>query len=294
VKKKIIIRITGGLGNQFFIYNYYLFLKQRFPNSEIRFDKTPYFKLFSNEKNDFHVKYKINYVLDLFYDLNYINKLSAKIVYNIAKWNKRCFKSPMLPMLMQEEDIKDDPGVLEKYDRVVISGHFISRKYLVDEPVSYSKSIKLNETQKQMLKEIQNQNSVSIHIRGDQYLTHSKVILEYAPIQKEYYQKAIEYINTKIKDPVFYVFTNDMEFSRSVLNGEHSELIFADKNTEVVDFHLMSNCKNNIIINSTFSWWAAYLNQHKNKIVVAPKAWSGEVVVNPDYNALPLEDWIKL
>lgn len=293
MKKKIVIRITGGLGNQFFIYNFYLFLKQRFPDSEIRFDRTPYFKLFSNERNDFCVKYKVNYVLDLFYELNYLNKLSSKIVYNIGKWNKRYFKSTFLPMLVHESDLNEDPGILEKYNYVVISGHFISRKYLVGEQAAYLKAIKLDQRQEKMLTDIKNNNSVSVHIRGGQYLTHAKVILEYSPINKDYYQKAIKYIRSKTENPVFYVFTNDPEFSRSVVKAENSELIFVNDNTETVDFYLMSHCKHNIVINSTFSWWAAYLNSTKNKIVVAPKVWSGEVIVNSEYDELPLEDWIK-
>ncbi len=199
----------------------------------------------------------------------------------------------MLPMLIHEADLREDSNILEKYNYMVLSGHFISRKYLVSDPGTYSRSLKLNVRQERMLKDIKNKNSVSIHIRGGQYLTHSKVILEFAPVQKEYYQKAIEHIRSKIKDPAFYVFTNDQEFSRSLLKGENSELIFVDKNTEAVDFFLMSECKNNIIINSTFSWWAAYLNKDHNKIVVAPKTWSGEVVVNPEYDKLPMENWIK-
>ncbi len=294
MKKKIVIRVTGGLGNQFFVYNYYLGLKKRYPEHKIQFDKTPYFKLFSNERNDFSVKYNVNYILDFFYDLEYINKISGKIIYNIAKWNRKYLKSSILPMLALESDVNANANFFEKYDYVVLLGHFISRKYLNSNDLKYSKRIELNDRQGQALNDIRNRNSVSLHIRGGQYVNEGKIKSEYAGISKEYYEKAINYIKSKIENPLFFVFTNDPVFSKSVLSSLDSGLIFIEKNTEVVDFILMSNCKNNIIINSTFSWWAAFLNQNSDKIVVAPKVWSGEIVVNPEYNGLPMEDWIKL
>ena len=92
----------------------------------------------------------------------------------------------------------------------------------------------------------------------------------------DYYTKAIERICSLVPNPKFYVFTNDLDWTKEHLKLNH-RMVFVDhstfKDADLFDFHLMSQCKNNIIANSTFSWWAAWLNEYAEKRVVAPSKW---------------------
>lgn len=117
------------------------------------------------------------------------------------------------------------------------------------------------------------ENSVSVHIRRGDYLLrkHSKI---HGLCSLEYYLQAIQFIKSKSKDPVFYFFSDDIPWARE--NFCNPSYKFVDCNSgsnSCLDLYLMSQCKHNIIANSTFSWWGAWLNRNKEKIVVAPSVW---------------------
>ena len=91
----------------------------------------------------------------------------------------------------------------------------------------------------------------------------------------EYYQNAIEEVVSKVENPTFFVFSDDIAWAEQNLKIAYP-IIFvghndADKNYE--DLRLMSECQHNIIANSSFSWWGAWLNQNPSKIVIAPQSW---------------------
>jgi hypothetical protein len=135
-----------------------------------------------------------------------------------------------------------------------------------------------------LLNIILNNNSVSIHIRRGDY-KKSKMMLD-----KSYYKKAIELISGKISNPIWIVFSDDIEYVKSNYNF-NGDVLFVDGSYGLEDFEqliLMSKCKNNIIANSTFSWWGAWLNQNENKYVVAPDKWFAN-----QKNIVP-KSWIKI
>jgi hypothetical protein len=133
---------------------------------------------------------------------------------------------------------------------------------------------------------IQKSESISIHIRRGDFDATSR-------LEMEYYNKAINYLDKKIKNPLFLVFSNDI--SRCKANLYHlSNVIFVDRNNandSYRDMILMSQCKHNIIANSTFSRRGAYLNQNPQKIVIAPKKW---LRYTNNLNDLLPPKWIKL
>jgi hypothetical protein len=108
-----------------------------------------------------------------------------------------------------------------------------------------------------------------------------------------YYQKAIEYIKSQVKTPVFYIFSDDIEWVKSnLLLDKNTVFVGHNKGTESYnDMHLMSLCKHHIIANSSFSWWGAWLNASPNKIVVAPKKWFAS---NQNDQDLIPRSWVKL
>ena len=127
--------------------------------------------------------------------------------------------------------------------------------------------------------------SVSIHIRRTDYVTSNG----YHPVQTlEYYKKALDIIGDY--DNLF-VFSDDIKWCRE--NLKFDNIIFVEGSSEIEDLCLMSLCKNNIIANSSFSWWGAWLNVNPDKKVIAPKKWFGpQTSLNDDY-IIPT-DWIKI
>ena len=119
-----------------------------------------------------------------------------------------------------------------------------------------------------LVEEMQNCTSVSIHVRRGDYLGGFPVMDE------KYFFPAMEYFANKYENVRFYVFSNDLVWCREHLKGE--QMVFVDWNTgkdSLFDMWLMTQCKHNIIANSSFSWWGAWLNQHEGKEVVAPNLW---------------------
>lgn len=158
----------------------------------------------------------------------------------------------------------------------------------------YRFALPLDEKNKQIAKEITTEeNSVSIHIRRGDYLKHSI----YAGICTiEYYQRAVEYIKQHIKGSLhFYIFSDDIAWCKvhiGTILGESSHT-YIDWNhgpDSYKDMQLMALCRHNIIANSSFSWWAAWLNEHHNNIVIAPSRWQQ----TDNVNQIQMPQWTLL
>ena len=116
--------------------------------------------------------------------------------------------------------------------------------------------------------------AVSLHIRLGDYTTPVNKEFFGGICTEEYYKNAVEYIKQKYENPKFFIFSNGEGNITEVLPDIDYELVnINDENTGWADMYLMSQCKHNIIANSSFSWWGAWLNQNENKTVVAPQKW---------------------
>ena len=132
-----------------------------------------------------------------------------------------------------------------------------------------------------------NQNSVSIHVRRGDYLKH-KNLQTHGLCSLDYYKKAIDYLLDQKSNLNFFVFSDDLEWCKN--NFDFVQNIFYCEGSPIEDFILMSSCKYNIIANSSFSWWSAFLNQNQNKIIIYPNNW----FVNNDLKIYTPEDWIMI
>jgi SAM-dependent methyltransferase len=122
-------------------------------------------------------------------------------------------------------------------------------------------------TNLELIKEIGEANSVSIHSREGDYITAG-----FPVCGAEYYQRAMAYIEARIDHPRYFVFADNVQYAKSVI-GEKENIRYITHNhgeKSYRDMQLMSLCKHNIIANSSFSFWGAYLNKNKNKLVVVP------------------------
>lgn len=183
------------------------------------------------------------------------------------------------------------------------SGVFQSEKYFKDvceevrrafvfHPFDNGKNLML---QNKMAQE----NSVAIHIRKGNDYQNGEPYINTCTI--EYYSKAIEYIKERVQNPVFYVFTDNPKWVEKNLAGI-VDYTLVDWNPAVgkgnhYDMQLMSCAKHNIIANSTYSWWGAWLNSNPYKIVVGPKQWFNPLCAKfnkvKDLKIIP-DSWIKI
>lgn len=153
--------------------------------------------------------------------------------------------------------------------------------------------IPLSGLNQQLAYELATINAVSLHVRRGDYVSEKKNADVMAVCSIAYYEKAIAYIAARVKNPTFYIFSDDIAWVKKNLSIPFSyKYVNHNRSKESYrDMQLMSLCKHHIIANSSFSWWGAWLNPNKTKIVVAPKSWF--VNGNDAKDLTPLE-WTKL
>lgn len=136
-------------------------------------------------------------------------------------------------------------------------------------------------------------NAISLHIRRGDYVTDTKTGSIMSVCGRNYYERAVSYIGNQISNPIFYVFSDDMDWVRDNVRIDYPS-VYIDNNKGLdsyIDMQLMSLCKHHVIANSSFSWWGAWLNPCAEKIVVAPKVWFRND--NNDSDLIPSE-WVRL
>ncbi len=269
----IIIRIMGGLGNQLFQYVFGRTLSLKY-NSSVYFDIADYSRKTTNISREFELK-KFPKIKAKFYDSVLMRSLvQMKLIEKIKEDNY-------------------DNFVYKKYSYkpIYLSGYWQSLKYFKEFENIIRQELDLKEpNQSDCIKEIKENNSVAIHVRLTDYLSINNVNI-YTQLAENYYKNSIDLIKTKIDDPSFFIFSDDIESAKQIFANLKENLTFVEKNiNSIYDFQLMKICKHNIIANSTFSWWAAWLNQNKGKVVVAPKRWNTDKSIEDLYP----EDWILI
>ena len=263
----IIVKILGGLGNQMFCYAYAQSLRQK--GFDVKIDISEY-KV--NKFREFQLN-KFKFELPLSTKEENQKIFSNSVFYKIFKNTRLDFSKKI-----REKKFFFDENLLTIKDNSYVVGYFQSEKYFKSlekilvkhftlKPAlsSYSEKIK---------RKIQNSNNtVSIHVRRGDFL-NSKNVKVHGLCNLQYYQKSINYLEDKFSKLEYYIFSDDIKWCRDNLKIDNS--IFIDSHKKRIpheDLYLMSLCKNNIIANSSFSWWGAWLNRNVQKIVIAPKLW---------------------
>lgn len=179
-----------------------------------------------------------------------------------------------------------DENFLSTSSNVYLQGFWMSWRYFSKYDTIIRRDFTFRHNMVERLKsfaaKLQNETSVSLHIRRTDFAAPGMLQLK-GLLPPSYYGKAIELLQSKFSDAVFYIFSDDLNWVKENIQVENVQLKFIDKSvasSPLDDFYLLSQCRHNIIANSTFSWWAAYLNNNPDKIVVAPKKW----YVHPSIN----------
>jgi hypothetical protein len=286
-----IVKITGGLGNQMFQYAFLLALENHF-NELILVDVSAY-------RNPKERKFELDTIFEI--DLNIadskdIRKLSYYFNnYYINRVVKKIFKNKKTEYFEKGFWAFDDTVFDDSINKYYI-GYWMNIFYFqnINDKIRKSFKFKLPQDKKnqQILSNIKNKDSVSIHVRRGDYLQiEGQLICGF-----DYYKSAINFIIQSMESPSFYIFSEDIAWCRANLGSLFGILdnYFIDWNTggnSYVDMQLMAACNHNIIANSTFSWWGAYLNNNPNKIVVASKDWANHCRNEAGH---VLGDWIIL
>jgi hypothetical protein len=160
---------------------------------------------------------------------------------------------------------------------VLMSGYFQNERYFkhIEQEIreDFTFGYPLEGKNKMMERQLDNCRPVAVHIRRGDYVQNTNAASNFVTCGKSYYERAVDYVLGKVDNPVFYIFSDDFDWVRKNLNFENHLVTFVDWNKgdkNYIDLQLMSLCKHNIIANSSFSWWGAWLNANPDKVVVGP------------------------
>ncbi len=296
MKKKdgiIIVRIHEGLGNQLFQYAFARSWKNRGVDVQLDMNKT-YDHVFHHFKYDtprhnciqnFNITLpSINVESYEKYDYIKQDTIKNKMIFYLANHNLWKYR-------FYDESAKN---VNKRNPLLCLEGNYYLRVWVQDE--RYFKNIRntliheLTPKKKIVLSEnlsqaLENNESVSLHVRRGDYVRGRHTL------KVSYFEKAIETIKIHYKNPLFLIFSEDIEWVKKHIHLDN-HCIFVNEDRKLKDYEeliVMSQCKSNIIANSTFSWWGAWLNNNPEKIVIAPKyPW-----LTKQENIIPKE-WIAL
>ena len=254
----MIIAVNGGLGNQFFQYALGRALEERY-GIRVKYDVSALDKKGRRECG-----------LSL-YDTKW--KKCSIISGEFFKIVIRCHIAPLFRAFGERELFEYDavrPDYWYLYGNWQNTNYFRQIRTLLLKELTYKYA--LNNVQQDMKRRIENGCSIAIHVRRGDYLLYEK---EYYIIGMNYYRQAISYFRNKYKNSTLYIFSDDMEWCKENFN-EFKECVFIDReisDSPYIDFELMRCCKHFIIANSTFSWWASWLSEEKEKEMTAPELW---------------------
>jgi hypothetical protein len=290
----IIIKISGGLGNQLFQFAFGKYVSYKL-NTVVKYDihtENGYSKFTQRTfgLKDIILDHEIANENDVTKFRYFRNKFLARIERKLIQ------KAPIINPKYIIQDLFMPISNSPKFkDNCYYDGYWQSEKYF--KPIEsiirqeFNQSLKLDENNASLLHDIEYSESVSLHIRRGDYISNSINKKIYSECTLEYYKQAILFISSKIMNPTFYVFSDDLDWVK--LNFKEKIFRIVDNSTKSpeTDLFLMSRCKHHIIANSSFSWWGAWLNNQPKKIVIAPKTWY--INKMSDADIIP-DGWVKI
>lgn len=258
----ILIQLQGGLGNQMFQYATARALAER-NHTNVLLDLSWFDQSFDETTTPRH------YELDCFL----LDKRTEKIQNTVRqKIQKRLAKK------YTEPHFHYDPAFINLPKNTILNGYFQSEKYFknirnillqdfswVKDPTKKNKEL-LNAIKKDT-------SSVSVHVRRGDYVSNKNAAKFHGLTGVDYYKAAVGKISKQVKNPNLYVFSDDSDWCKKNLKFTQSTTYISHNTDGAEDMRLMRECRHNIIANSSFSWWGAWLNTNSDKIVIGPKQW---------------------
>ena len=261
----MLIRLSGGLGNQLFQYAVGEWLRMAL-GEKVTYETFSYFrdKKRKLQLNEFQIN-EIGKTRTFYSFFYYFLARIARGMQDTKKWD-------------EEFGILRDELAME-----ITSNSIKGKRYLVGywqntaniEQIKKELQMQFRcketfEKSEKLIREFANVQSVAVHVRRGDYLQGANKEV-YVGCSLEYYETAMQHVRERISKPMFLIFSNDIEWCKANLKGD--DICFIDEkysDGDINDFELMRVCKHFIIANSTFSWWASWLADDVDKIVIAP------------------------
>ena len=289
----IVTRITSGLGNQLFQYAVGRGLALR-NETALYFDLSYYKQLYETDTprafklNQFAIDYKL---------------LNSSPYRYLSKATKLLPNRTLKPLVhwIKETQFHADPTVLDATEQfITLDGFWQSERYFAhcEDVIRRELTFKRDTgaTFESYRREIeQSEQPISVHIRRGDYVTHPEFSQSFGFVGVDYYQLAIARLREQFPNAKLFLFSDDPTWVQEhlVLDAPHVFVKNDGSDADLDDLQLMSLCKHHIIANSSFSWWGAWLNGGKNKVVIAPDRWFKN---KPDWNTKDLipSSWLRL
>jgi len=290
----IISQLNGGLGNQMFQYAAGRCLAYTL-GADFKIDITD---LESNKLRSYALGcFNTQLTFALPTDLKLINNLNTTQTSRIKRiirgdWHKKPIRH------FKEKHFHYDPSFSSITDNYYLEGYWQSEKYftaianIIRTDFSFiSPPSEFNLT---MANNIQRHHSIAVHIRRGDYITDPNANKIHNTYNIEYYREAISNILGKVSDPHFYIFSDDPDWVRNNFIIDNPTTYVSHNNESACheDMRLISLCKHQIIANSSFSWWGAWLNPNPDKIIIAPLRWFN--VTETDTSDLIPNSWLRI
>lgn len=271
----VIIGFGCGLGNQMFQYAFYLSLKKRHPELEVKAD---IYYAFSKEHNGFELDRVFGINLpgctrkerkkysDIPIRKTKFTQIIIRLKHSLGVYKKSFYHQP------DYTEYFPDVYQISRSQPKYLLGIWANENYFKDLKAElqldiFKFQLPLNKSSKIYKQHILGSCSISIHVRRGDYIQYGNYVLG-----KAYYSKAIAYMEEHLQSKIqYFVFSDDMSYARNLFSDMSNVeyVVGNDGNNSWMDMYLMSLCQHNIIANSSFSFWGAYLNKNKDKIVVA-------------------------
>ncbi len=286
----IVVKFNGGLGNQLFQYAFGRALQLKY-NDSLAIDVEEFRRSYGHVPRHYSLEpfnlpddVKVLPVKDskslLFFKV--FHKVNRTLNSNMARlFNIYWWRSPVY----KDFGIKDTKG-----KKCYFYGYWQSERYFADYKDKIKQELKvktpITEECLPYAEQIENSNSVCLHIRRGDFVKEGQIICDV-----NFYDKGIQYIDQRVKDARYFIFTNDEKWVKDNIHlpKDSTFVEIADPDYEVL--RLMYKCKHFVISNSSYSWWAQYLSDNPNKIVIAPSKWS---LVWPNERSIYLDSWITM
>ena len=289
-----VVRIMNGIGNQMFQYAFYKKLKLM--GKDVRAD----ISWFDSPQAD-----RVFFLKDAFPDIELDTEGAADEVRRMMTaicsrpiWKKafQCVFKDGRTRVKDGHGQIYKPKYLQMEDRY-FDGYWQSERYWLKEKDEILSSFTFRDIKNERLQQIEEicrgKDTVSVHVRRGDYLSVNRKGLFAGICTEEYYRKAFDYAQSMIPNACYIFFSDDVQWVRENWSLDN-QVIAADYLDaglpDWIEMKLMSLCANNIIANSTFSWWGAYLNRNPQKVVVSPRIWLNGVKT-PD---ICPPEWIQM
>lgn len=284
-----------------FQYAFAIALKVHNPDEDVLIDTSHFHTFFFKryKGRNLHYGYEIDKILDKVITPIATPRQLAHLSRYMPNYLLSRFIRRYLPQLkteyLEKADFLFDPYALIQKDSLYYEGYWQAANYFygIEDKIKEAFRFKpLDSDNLKLICKLQSSPSVSIHVRRGDYVTNAG----FGGIcDLDYYSRAIDYALEHVKNPVFYIFSNDLKWCKENLTPlmKNNPYVFVNHNKgsdSYKDMELMSFCHTNIIANSSFSWWGAFLNHNKDALVICPKKWSNHCVNDDVY----VKTWIKI